>query len=291
MRRKRIFWAALAALVLVGTASLVGWQGLQTCGWIDRMLRRSGCLGTVSFDGVGLSRSSIVHPMGNGRVVLAADMLTADGWRPGLIVLDPVSGAEGGRFPLPMRGGNPRLFLSPDGTRLMIACGVTQPACTESGGDAILTDRGDLRDFEAFPLEDRYLAAYPGTPMPAGEHGHEAVFAAQGSRIIAGGSTGPLVLLDAEGTLIAELDKRDLFVFPAAVSVIGMIARQDSGALDLEGDRIRFWDVRDGAELGRIEGSPGWRLRAAPFWSEDGATLFVPREQNGTMLLDRFRVP
>lgn len=291
MRLKRIFGAAPAALVLAGAAGVAGWQGLQTCGWLDRALGRSGCLGTVSFDGMGLSRNSIAQPRGDGRVVMAADMRTADGWRPGLIVFDPVTGAEAGRYPLPMRGMNPRLFLSPDGTRLLIACGVIEPSCTEWGGNAVVTDRGDLRDFEAFPLEDRYLAAYPGTPMPAGEYGHEAVFAAQGSRIIAGGSTGPLVLLDAEGTLIAELDKRDLFVFPAAVSVTGMIAREDSGASDLEGDRIRFWDVRDGAELGRIEGSPGWRLRAAPFWSEDGATLFVPREQNGTMLLDRFRVP
>lgn len=189
------------------------------------------------------------------------------------------------------RCGNPRLFQSPDGSRLLIACGAIERYFTEWGGDAVVTDRDDLRNFEDFPLEDHYLTAFPGTPLPPQEHGREAVFAAKGTRIIAGGSTGPLVLLDVEGTRIAELDKRNRFAFPAAVSTTGIVAREDSGASDRKGDRIRFWDVRDGAELGRIEGSDGWQLRAAPFWSEDGATLFAPRERNGTMLLDQFRAP
>lgn len=150
---------ALAALALAGAAGFAGWKGLQTCGWVDSALGRSGCIGTARFDGVGLSRSSVARPMGDGRMVMAVDMRTADGWRPGLIVLDPVTGAEAGRYPLPMRGVNPRLFLSPDGTRLLIACGVIEPSCTESGGDAVITARDDLCDFQDFPLEDLYLSA------------------------------------------------------------------------------------------------------------------------------------
>ncbi|AYF03940.1 hypothetical protein PY32053_04431 (plasmid) [Paracoccus yeei] len=288
MRRKRIFGTALAALVLAGAAAVAGWQGLQTCGWLDRVTGGSGCLGRVSFDGVGLSQSSTAHPLGDGRVVISADMRTADGWRPGLIVLDPVTGAEAGRYPLPMRGMNPRLFLSPDGTRLLIACGVIEPSCTEWGGDAVITDSDDLRNFQDFPLEDLYLGSYPGTPTPAGDYGREAVLAAQGTRIVDGGGMRPLVLLDAEGTLIAELSGGGPSAFPAAVSTAGIIARGESRP---SGDHIRFWDVRDGTALGRIEGSDGWRLSAGPFWSRDGGMLFVPRQHDGTMLLNRFRAP
>src|SRR5699024_570535 len=104
-------------------------------------------------------------------------------------------------------------------------------------------------------------------------------------------STRPVVLLDAEGTRIAELAGRNMSAYPAAIAASGIIARGEPGASEEAGDRIRFWDVRDGVELGRIEGSAGWRLRAAPFWSDGGAMLFVPREQDGTMLLDRFRAP
>lgn len=288
MRHKWIFGTALAAVVLAGAVGLVGGNGLQTCGWIDRAVGRSGCLGTVDFDGVKLSYKSSAQPMGDGRVVIETDMRTADGWRPGLIVLDPVTGIEGGRYPLPLSGGTPRLLLSPDGTRLLIACGDTEWFCTESGGNAVVTDRDDLRGFRDFAIDDPYLRAWPGTPKPPGNLGREAVLAAQGTRILAGGGARPLVVLDAKGNLIAELDDRGISGFPAAISTTGIIARPEPGA---PGDRIRFWDIGDGTELGRIEGSADWRLRAAPFWSEDGATLFVPRERNGTMLLDRFRVP
>lgn len=123
--------------------------------------------------------------------------------------------------------------------------------------------------------------------MPAGNHGRETVLAARGTRIVDGGGMRPLVLLDAEDTLIAELGAGGPSAFPAAVSTAGIIARGESRR---SRGHIRFWEVRDGTAVGRIEGSDGWQLRAAPFWSEDGTQLFVPREQNGTMLLDRFRV-
>ncbi|SIR27675.1 hypothetical protein SAMN05421641_1368 [Paracoccus thiocyanatus] len=282
---------AVAALALVGAAGFAGWHGSRTCGWIDRALGRSGCLGTAVFQGVAPSRNSTAQALGDGRVVMAVEMRTADGWRPGLLVFDPETGAEGGRYPLPLRGGVARLFLSPDGTRLLIACGVIRQSCTETGGDAVVTQRDDLRVFADVAVQGRSLTAYPGTPTPPEAYGFEAVFAAQGSRILAGGSTRSLVLLDAGGTRIAELAKRDMSAFPAAVSASGRIARGGSDASDRGGDRLRFWDIRDGAELGRIEGSAGWRLRAAPFWSDDGAMLFVPRVQRGAMLLDRFRAP
>jgi len=290
MNRRRMIAAAVAALGLAAMAGLVGWKGLQTCGWLDRASGRSGCLGTVSFDGVGLSRSSVAQPLGDERVVMAVDMRTADGWRPGLIVFDPVTGAESRRYPLPLWGGNPRLFLSPGGTRLLIVCGVIEKFCTESGSEAVVTDRDDLRSFEAVAIDDYYLTAYPGTPMPPEEHGYRAFYVAQESRILAGGSMEPLVLLDAGGTLIAQLDRPGMSAYPAAVSATGIIAREASGT-SAAGGRVRFWDVRDGAELGRIEGRGGWQLRAAPFWSEDGTMLFIPRERNGVMLLDRFRAP
>ena len=267
MSHMRLVAAAVAVLVLAGMTGFAGWEGLQTCGWLDRGLARSGCLGTVSFDGVGLSRNSIAQPMGDGRMVMAVDMSTVDGWRPGLIVFDPVTGVEGGRYPLPLRGGNPRLFLSPDRTRLLIVCGTVERFCTETGGDAVVTDRDDLRSFDGFSIEDHYLTAYPGTRLPPEEYGREAVFADQGRRIIAGGSLRPLFLLDAQGRHIAELDRRNVSASRAAVSVNGIIARGASGTSVAAGDRVRFWDVRDGAELDRIAGSKGWHLRAAPFWS------------------------
>lgn len=284
----RIFGAALAALVLAGVGGLAGWKGLQTCGWIDRALGRSGCLGTVSFAGVKMSYKSIAQPMGDGHVVIEAEMLTADGWRPGLIVFDPGTGDEGGRYPLPLSGGIPRLLLSPDGTRLLIACGDTEWFCTESGGNAVVTDRDDLRGFRDFFIDDPYLRAYPGSPKPPGNLGRDAVLAAQGTRILAGGGARPLVVLDAKGNLVAELDDHGITGFPTAISTTGIIARPESGAT---GHRIRFWDIGDGTALGRIEGSDGWQLSAGPFWSRDGGMLFVPRQHDGTMLLNRFRAP
>jgi len=67
MRRGRLT-AMVAALALVGAAGFAAWDGLRTCGWIDRALGRSGCLGTVTFEGVAPSRNSIAQPLGDGRV-------------------------------------------------------------------------------------------------------------------------------------------------------------------------------------------------------------------------------
>ncbi|VDS10510.1 hypothetical protein PARHAE_03726 [Paracoccus haematequi] len=151
-----------------------------------------------------------------------------------------------------------------------------------------MTDRDDLRGFRDFPIDDPYLRAYPGSPKPPGNLGREAVLAAQGTRILAGGGARPLVVLDAKGNLVAELEDRGISGFPAAISTTGIIARPEPSA---PGDRIQFWDIGDGTGLGRIKGSAGWRLRAGPFWSRDGGMLFVPRQRDGTMLLDRFRAP
>ena len=145
-------------------------------------------------------------------------------WRPGLIVLDPVTEIDVGRYPLPLRGGTPRLLLSPHGTRLLIAFGDTEWSCTESGGNAVVTDRDNLRAFRDFQIDDPHLRAWPGSPKPSGNLGRAAVLAVKGTRILAAGGARSLVVLDA-----------------------------------------------------------------GPFWSGDGATLFVPRQRDGTMLLDRFQ--
>ncbi|WP_323033291.1 hypothetical protein [Paracoccus sp. (in: a-proteobacteria)] len=291
MRRGRLIAAAVAALALVGAAGLAAWQGSRTCGWIDRALGRSGCLGTVVYQGVVPSRNSIAQALGDGRAVMAVEMRTPDGWRPGLLVFDPETGAEGGRYPLPLRGGVARLFLSPDGTRLLIACGVIRQSCTESGGDAVVAQRDDLRVFADVPVEGRSLTAYPGTPTPPEEYSFEAVVAARGEphpRRRQHEAVGP-----AGRRRQPDRGTGQARYVSLSSGRLGQRHHRagEPGAPERGGDRLRFWDVQDGAELGRIEGSAGWRLRAPPFWSEDGASLFVPRGQRGAMLLDRFRAP
>ncbi|MRX52215.1 hypothetical protein GI374_17820 [Paracoccus sp. S-4012] len=282
---------ALAALVVAGAAAWAGWSGLRTCGWLDRGAGRSGCHGTVRVDGVLPPGTNATVPLGD-KVAVIAELRTADGWRNGLIVLDPATGEEAGRYPMPLRHANVRAFVSPDGSELLLVCGFLEGACSESGGSAVLFSTDDLTVFADFPLEDRYLRVFPGMPLPAEEFGHDAVFAAGGGRIVAREGRAGLVLRDANGDEIAPLVERrssraDLIVSPDG----GTIALWEREGAASRGDRLRFWDARDGGALGTIEGDSEWHLRSAPFWSADGATIFMPRSEGGTMLLDRFSAP
>lgn len=289
---RRVF-AALAALALAGGAVWAGWRGLETCGWLDRALGRSGCEGSVRFDGVLPSRGNLNVPFDSGgRAILAAEMRTVDGWRNGLIRLDPVTGEEAGRFPVPLRHPNMRLLAAPEGPELLLLCGVIERGCTDSGGDAVLLDRETLTGFRDHPVGDRYLRAFPGQELPGEEFGPAAVFAMGGDRIVSDRRAEGVQLLDTAGRLVATLSER---VGYSAVVVVspdgGRILRWEPEAAPGGGDLLRVWEARDGREIWAVEGTPGWRLRAPPFWSADGSRIFAPRHAGGGMRLDRFPVP
>ena len=288
MKGRLLPCAVLAVLAIAG-GIWAAQQGLRTCGWLDRALGRSGCLGTVSVEGILPGRGNLDVPFTDrGQAILAAEALTADGWRDALLVLDPVSGKEGGRHPVPMRNTTMRLLPAPDGKRLLLACGI-EHGCTKTGGNAILVDRTNLAAFTDFPIADRYISAFPGSPMPDASYGPQARFAAKGERIVTIRRNEGILLLDAAGRTIAKLEAGSAFSSRIVVSPDGMRILIWEGRND--GDRLRIWDAADGRALGSIDGGPDFKLRAAPFWSPDGKLIFTPRRKGGTMLLDRFEAP
>ncbi|WP_145963423.1 hypothetical protein [Paracoccus mutanolyticus] len=88
----------------------------------------------MGFEGVALSRNSIAQPLGDGRVVMAVEMRTPDGWRPGLLVLDPETGADKRAIRAADAAG--RALFPASGGGLLIAYGGRQP-CNGMGGDAV----------------------------------------------------------------------------------------------------------------------------------------------------------
>lgn len=291
MTRGQWLLASIVALALAAGGLWGVERGLHTCGWLDLVSGRSGCLGTARFDGIVPGRGNSDTPFtAAGAAILAVDTRTADGWRNALLVFDPVSGRESGRYPVPLSNTNMQLLPAPDGKRLLLLCGVTENNCTEAGGNGVLADRENLDAFTDAPEIDRYLRSFPGSPQPDAEYGREAKFAAGGERIVTNRRNEGVMLLDAEGGLIAELSTSfisasKIFVSPDG----GSIMRWQPGYNT--GDNLRIWDAEDGRELGRIDGGPDWTLRAPPFWSADGEMIFAPRSQGGAMLLDRFQAP
>ncbi|WP_283180074.1 hypothetical protein [Gemmobacter sp. 24YEA27] len=269
MRPRSLLIAAGLAALLTGGGYALARQGLQTCGWLDRLTGASGCLGSVRFEGVAPSRLNSSLPYGGqGQFLIASDILTADGWRTGLILIDPVSGRETGRYQVPMLYGDVQLFTAPDagpggdpdGGPILIACGVTVPRCGEDGGSALSAERGALQNFTAFPVSDPYVFAWPGTTVPDQEaYGNRAEFVAGGVRILADRRHEGLQLFDLDGTLVADLARQQFPMQIMSISRDGMrIASWGarSGASG-DSDRIMIWDGMDGRMLAQIEGSRG----------------------------------
>lgn len=290
---RRWLLSAVLAIAAVAGGFWVTQQGLRTCGWLDRAIGHSGCLGTLSVDGVIPGRGNPDVPFtAEGHAILAVEIATADGWRNALFVFDPVDGEERGRYPVPMRNTTMRLFPAPDGKSLLLLCGIIESGCTETGGNGVLVDRASFQAFTDLPDVDRHIRTFPGNPLPDTRYGFEARFAAKGERIVTERRNEGVMLLDAAGKPIATLSTRSVFSSKIVISPDGMrILRWQPGYGDGNGDLLHIWDATDGRELGRIDGGPGWKLRAPPFWSPDGKLIFTPRRTGRTMLLDRFEAP
>lgn len=293
MRLKTLILLSLLATVFGALGYLIVRQGTQTCGWLDRAMGNSGCIGSQSFEGVIPVRRHATAPADvPARIIMSADLRTVDGWRPGLIILDPVSGGEHGRYPIPMRYSDVRIFASPESDQLLLVCGILEQGCSEENGSAVTMDRATLTEFSPYSLGDHYLRAWPGSPQPDAEtYGYEALYAADGTRIVAQRRGQPLRLYDNTGTLIAELTEGRYSMRDAVISPDGLlIAVWEPEGAPGGGDLLRVWDSRDGRLLTAINGSPGWRLRSAPFWSENGREIFAPRYGKGMMTLDHFSI-
>lgn len=292
-RRSLMTVAAIGAVLIAGGYALAR-QGLQTCGWLDRLAGLSACEGSQSFAGVLPGRLNAVLPYGDqGQYLMASDLLTADGWRTGLILFDPISGQEAGRYQVPMRYGDFQLFTTPGESQILLVCGVTVPRCADGGVPAVSVSPGALQEFRDFPLADPYISGWPGTPFPDEEtYGTRARFVAGGARILSDRRNEGLRLFDPDGTLVADLTEQRFPVQHISLSPDGMrIASWDRRGAPGGGDRVRLWDAMEGRLLAEIEGASGWHLRGQPFWSTDGKMLFAPRFSGGTMTLERFGVP
>ncbi len=292
-RGKVLLFVALAVALAAGGFWATE-HGLRTCGWLDVMLGRSGCLGTARFDGVVPGRGNPDVPFTEaGQAILAVDALTADGWRNALLVFDPVSGTEQGRYPVPLGNTIMQLLPSHEGPELLLLCGIVEAQCTEAGGNGVMADRTDFSVFTEVADADPSLRTFPGTPVPDPvAYGREARFAADGQRIVTNRRNEGIMLLDADGRLIAELDSQflvaqSIVISPDASRLLAWRRSYGEG----DGDRLRIWDATDGRQLARIDGAPGWQLRGPPFWSSDSRLIFAPRRDGGAMLLDRFAAP
>lgn len=154
----------LAIVALGGGAYAAIDIGLRTCAPLDRLLKRSGCVKSVTLDDFrpALFETILVSP-NTGRLGVVGATRTVDGWRSAIARVDLAQGVEIDRHPLPIREFGPMLMrVSTDGVRAVVTCRPGDPCVRE--GQGVSVDPDDPVGAEILEKADPYRAAPPGAP-------------------------------------------------------------------------------------------------------------------------------
>lgn len=155
---------AAALIALCGGVYAAIDIGLRTCAPLDRLLKRSGCVKSVTLEDFSpaLFETMLVSPK-TGRLGVVGATKTPDGWRSAIARVDLARGVEIDRHPLPIREFGPMLMrVSVDGARAIATCRPGDP-CVRAG-QGVSVDPDDPLGAEILEKADPYRAAPPGAP-------------------------------------------------------------------------------------------------------------------------------
>ncbi|WEK03416.1 MAG: hypothetical protein P0Y65_14595 [Candidatus Devosia phytovorans] len=284
---KKYLLPAILMLVVLSGLGWVTWWSLGTCRPLDRLLGLSGCTHTVELiDFAPLTHATMSSAGADGMVSLIGEVRTVDGYRPGLIRLDPMTGQEKGRYPLRIQNGLTSLVFSADGQRAAVGCS-SRFDCLENDDAFAVIDvvNGDLIETLG-PEHDLYPRTFPGEAEPGPEFHYSAQFTDSGQKVVTEDDDGRLVLQDLGGNLVAVLEPRHrsasswLTVSPSS-HYVALLRRPDDFSTI-----VSVWDGRDGRPVGSLQ--TGRNGSGSVAWSHDETAVFVVVREGRRSYLQRF---
>jgi len=292
----------MSRIVSIGMMTLVagilGWPlywSLGTCRPLDRWLGFSGCKGSVEIAGLStLSGQSLSVPDENGMSSIFGWVQTADGFRAGMIRLNPATGEESRRYPLRMQNGFSNAHFAADGKRAILGCSV-EAFCTENGANASIIALADGTELEAIDSATPGVWHFPSDKTAGANFPVGAIPADQGRTVVIPEAGGTLRLSHGDGREIGTLleasepgyDRENRFSVSPSGRFVALAQRSNSAA---HGDRILIWDGRSGARLTAIETRPDYRIRSLLTWAREETDVFAVRQSNETAIVDRFGI-
>lgn len=218
MRKKLTLIGLVVSLITAGWLSV---SGLKECAWLDRLFRRSGCIGNIAITAGGLPRGgAMTVPDEHGVSSLFGDVETVDGWRPRMIRIDPLTGQEFGRFTLRMQNGLDAMEPAADGKRAVLYCALRQ-RCTQGGHNTLIVSLADGPELRQMDY-DRYNSgsAFPSDPTPGKKFHFGAGFGDGGRTVISLDDEKILRLSRSDGERIAVLSRTQDRYKPHAPALI-----------------------------------------------------------------------
>ncbi|ODS52749.1 MAG: hypothetical protein ABS40_17770 [Agrobacterium sp. SCN 61-19] len=284
--RRSLIAAAVAVAALAGLGWTIWWS-LDTCRPLDRLLGLSGCTHNLELvDFAPLTHTTMTPTQVDGMASLFGQVRTADGYRPGLIRLDPMTGREEGRYPLAIQNGFTRVVLSADGKRAAIGCSLSRN-CLENDDSHAVVDSANGRLIETLDLgRDVYPRTFPGETAPGAAFNYSAQFVDNGQKIVTADDERRLVLQDLAGNLVAVLESRYnamdnwLTVSPSSRYVAQLQRSNRSGAT------VKIWDSRNGALIGSFQ--MGGDSRNGVAFAHDETAVFAVVDYSRKYYLQRF---
>lgn len=284
--RRSLIAAAVAVAALAGLGWTIWWS-LDTCRPLDRLLGLSGCTHNLELvDFAPLTHTTMTPTQVDGMASLFGQVRTADGYRPGLIRLDPMTGREEGRYPLAIQNGFTRVVLSADRKRAAIGCSLSRN-CLENDDSHAVVDSANGRLIETLDLgRDVYPRTFPGETAPGAAFNYSAQFVDNGQKIVTADDERRLVLQDLAGNLVAVLESRYnamdnwLTVSPSSRYVAQLQRSNRSGAT------VKIWDSRNGALIGSFQ--MGGDSRNGVAFAHDETAVFAVVDYSRKYYLQRF---
>lgn len=286
---KKIAFIAIVALALLSALAWAIWWSTGSCRPLDRLLGLSGCTNAIEIAEYSPLTRTVMSPVdADGHASLFGQVLTADGYQPGLIRLDPVTGGEVARYPLPIQNGFSYVVLSAVGRQAALSC-MRASECLENEDAIAIVDVADGRLIETLPRQrDTYPKVFPGESEPGSDYHHDALFADGGQRIVNTIDDRKLVLEDLDGNVVAVLMQehnwRDSWLaISPSTRFISLLLRDEDGV------EIHLWDARDGTAVASFMAA-GRGTRGVA-WAHDERAVFALLRLDGADRLARFALP
>lgn len=270
----------------------------NTCQPLDKLFARSGCVGTLEVKNFSPLLLSTMAPAG------ADEMGSLFGWEvddrgdrtaPKLIRLNPETGQEEARFTLSIGTGFDHAVFSIDGQKALLTCSTRQD-CAGDGSDAAIVSIIDGTLLTLVDKWDLFPRVFPGDPLAPDEFSDFAMITSHGGVVIDedDGRNIALTMLSTGQVvqLAAKEDRRDNYAPRFSVSPdqtrVAMVSTT-YGRRTI-GDLIQVWDI-DGRLIFSLAGSPDYRIASNAIWSHASDDLFILREKESSVLIDRFIMP
>lgn len=287
-RRRTEIVATLAALAVASGAAYCAWLGLKTCGWLDRLTGRSGCVARLTVAGFSpeLFETMLVSPE-SGALGLFGEARGPDGWRLALVRIDLDAMRELGRSQLPMVPQGPDIMrVAADGRRAVLFCGDGGP-CVEGGGAALVVNPDAPEDAETLAKADRYRGAPPGSAdFPKWAEYKSALMPDGATLASLDDDTGAVVLRRlADGAETARLSPKTPFKaarFDQSLAIspsgrlIALVTASNPPKLKV-GTMVRIYDVARGREVATIATDEDFEAKATTVFTRDERRIVLVR--------------